>query len=148
MRWDRLVRFDAVPVLLRNILAVVVGLFACMVVNGVLSALSVTVIAPPEGVNVNDPKSLIENIGRFEPKHFIMPFLAHALGSVVGAAVAALIAASRKLRFAMAIGCVHLLGGIAASMMIPAPTWFIALDLVVAYLPAAFLGGWLVTRPQ
>lgn len=132
--------------LLRNILAVVVGLVVCIVVNGFLIALSPIVIAPPEGVDVSNAQSLIENIGRFEPKHFIMPFLAHALGSVVGAFVAALIAASRKMTFAIVIGCVHLVGGIGMAFMVPAPTWFVVLDLVVAYLPAASLGGWLAIR--
>ena len=28
----------------------------------------------------------------------------------------------------------------AASFMIPAPTWFIALDLLAAYIPMAWLG--------
>jgi hypothetical protein len=36
---------------------------------------------------------------------------------------------------AYAIGVLFLCGGIAASFMIAAPAWFIALDLVVAYLP-------------
>ena len=26
-------------------------------------------------------------------------------------------------------------------MMIPAPAWFIALDLIVAYIPMAWIGG-------
>ena len=37
------------------------------------------------------------------------------------------------------VGAFYLLGGIAASSMIPAPLWFIALDLVVAYIPMAWL---------
>ena len=43
-------------------------------------------------------------------------------------------------------GVVFLLGGIAASFMIPAPAWFIVLDLVVAYLPMAWLAGRLGAR--
>jgi hypothetical protein len=38
------------------------------------------------------------------------------------------------------IGVVFLCGGVAASFMIPAPAWFIALDLLAAYLPMAWLG--------
>jgi len=51
-----------------------------------------------------------------------------------------LIAASYKAQIAYAIGAVFLCGGVAASFMIPAPTWFIALDLLAAYLPMAWLG--------
>ena len=49
------------------------------------------------------------------------------------------IAASHRARFAWAIGAVFLCGGVAASFMIPAPAWFIALDLLFAYLPMAWL---------
>ena len=70
-----------------------------------------------------------------------MPFLAHALGSLLGGLVAARIAVTRKLTFALVIGFVHLLGGILATFLIPAPIWFIVLDLVVAYVPMAWLGG-------
>ena len=36
--------------------------------------------------------------------------------------------------------------GISAVMMIPAPLWFNVLDLVVAYIPMAYLGGKLVAK--
>jgi hypothetical protein len=39
------------------------------------------------------------------------------------------------------VGVFFLIGGIAAASMISAPTWFIVLDLVVAYLPMAWLAG-------
>jgi hypothetical protein len=44
------------------------------------------------------------------------------------------------------IGAVFLCGGVAASFMIPAPAWFIALDLLVAYLPMAWLSIQIGTR--
>ena len=69
------------------------------------------------------------------------PFLAHALGTLVGAAAAAMIAASHKMTIALGIGVFYLLGGILAATMIPAPMWFIVLDLVVAYIPMAWFGG-------
>ena len=127
--------------IVRNILAVIAGIVVCMLVNGGIISLSGSIIPPPVGMNVNDMESIRANAHLFEPKHFIMPFLAHALGSLIGAFVAAMIAASRKMTFALVIGIVHLLGGIAASFMIPAPAWFIALDLIVAYIPMAWLGG-------
>lgn len=127
--------------LLRNILAVIIGAVVCMLVNGMLIKVSASAIPPPEGVNVNDMESIKAHIGEFQPKHFIFPFLAHALGSLFGGIVAALIAASRRMTLALVVGGVHLLGGIMAAFMIPAPTWFIALDLGVAYLPMAWIGG-------
>lgn len=123
--------------IIRNILAVVVGVVACLLVNGAIISLSSSLIPPPEGMNVNDMESIRANAHLFESKHFIMPFLAHALGSLVGGLLAGLIAASHKMTFALVVGFVHLLGGIAAAFIIPAPMWFIILDLVVAYVPMA-----------
>ena len=128
------------PTLLRNVLSVVVGVLIGGSVNMTLVVISPSIIAPPFGVDVNNAESLSQGIHLFEPRHFLMPFLAHALGTFAGALVAYLIAATFKTRFAYAIGVVYLCGGIAASFMIPAPAWFIALDLLVAYLPMAWLG--------
>ena len=128
------------PSLLRNILGVVVGLVIGGFVNMALVTVSPSLIPPPVGVDVNDAESLAKGIQLFEPRHFIMPFLAHALGTLVGALVAYLIAATYRLQMAYVVGAVFLCGGVAASFMIPAPTWFIALDLLAAYLPMAWLG--------
>jgi hypothetical protein len=39
-----------------------------------------------------------------------------------------------------------MLGGITNAFLLPAPIWFIALDIVLAYLPMAWLGGKLGTK--
>lgn len=134
--------------IVRNVLAVIAGLVIGAIVNGVLVTISSMVIPPPEGVDVNNMESLSKGMALFEPKHFIMPFLAHALGSLVGAIAAYMIAGSYKTQIAIAIGAVFLLGGAAASYMLPAPLWFEALDLIVAYLPMAWLGSKIGARLQ
>lgn len=68
-------------------------------------------------------------------------YTAHALGTLVGAWVAATIAATHKMTLALVIGALFLIGGIAAAFMIPGPTWFVVLDLVAAYFPMAYIGG-------
>lgn len=127
------------PNLLRNILAVIAGVVVGSIVNGTLIHFSPTLIPPPAGVDINTAEGLAAGIHLFEPRHFVMPFLAHALGTFFGALVAYLIAASYNARFAYGLGVFFLLGGIAASFMIPAPAWFIAADLILAYLPMAWL---------
>jgi len=127
------------PNLLRNALALLAGIAVGSGVNMALVVLSPSLIPPPAGVDVNNASSLSAHIHLFEPKHFLMPFLAHALGTLAGALAAYLIAATYRVRFAYAIGAVFLCGGIAASFMIPAPKWFIALDLLGAYLPMAWV---------
>ena len=129
------------PKLLRNVLAFLAGLILGGAVNMGLIVLSPSIIPPPAGVDVTDVESLSRSIHLFEPRHFVMPFLAHALGTLAGALVAYLIAVTHKLPIALAIGLLSLVGGVAASFMIPAPAWFIALDLIGAYVPMAWLGA-------
>ena len=95
---------------------------------------------------MNDAESLSKAMQLFEPRHFVMPFLAHATGTLVGALTTYLVAATYKTQLAYVIGAVFLLGGVAASLMIPAPAWFIGLDLLAAYLPMAWLGIRIGTR--
>jgi hypothetical protein len=127
--------------ILKNILAVIAGIAVGSVVNMALISVSGSIIPPPEGADVTTTEGLKASMHLFKPKHFIMPFLAHALGTLVGAMVAGLIAANNKMKFGLSIGIVFLIGGIASVFMLPSPTWFSALDLIVAYLPMGYLGG-------
>ncbi|MBP7914279.1 MAG: hypothetical protein KAZ63_02955 [Vitreoscilla sp.] len=128
------------PHWLRNGLALLAGIVIGSVVNMALITLSPSLIPPPAGVDVNNVESMGKAMHLFEPRHFVMPFLAHAFGTLAGALAAYLLSASSKAKFAYTVGVFFLCGGVAASFMIPAPSWFIALDLVAAYLPMAWLG--------
>ncbi len=129
--------------IVRNILAVILGWFLGSVVNMGLVMIGSSVIPAPAGMDNTTVEGLKAGAHLLETKHFIFPFLAHALGTLVGAFVAAKFAATRKMTFALVIGAFFLLGGIAMMTMVPAPTWFSILDLVVAYLPMAWIGGYL-----
>ncbi len=126
--------------LLRNLLALLAGLVIGGLVNMAIITFGPLLIPPPAGVDLSTTEGLAQSIHLFEPRHFLMPFLAHALGTLVGAVVAYLMAASHKAGFAWAIGVLFLAGGVAACFMIPAPAWFMAADLLLAYLPMAWLG--------
>ena len=123
----------------RSVLAVIAGIVVGGIVNTALISLSPSIVPPPAGVDVTNAESLRAGIHLFGPRHFIMPLLAHALGTLAGALAAYVTAAAHRALIAYAIGVLFLGGGIAASFMIPAPVWFIALDLLVAYLPMAWL---------
>jgi len=127
----------------RNVLAVLAGLVIGTVVNIALITISPMIIPLPAGVDPNNSESLSRAMANnvFETKHYIMPFLAHALGSLIGAIATFLIAGSYKSRLAYVVALVFLLGGIAAAVMLPAPVWFKVLDLVVAYIPMAWLAA-------
>ena len=128
----------------KNVIAVVAGLFIGGMVNSGIVAVSGFIIPPPEGADLTTTEGLKASMHLMEPKHFLMPFLAHALGTFVGALVASLITAGRKMRSAMIVGIVFLLGGTAAVIMLPSPLWFTITDLVLAYLPMAFIAAKLI----
>lgn len=127
--------------ILRNILAIILGVVIGGIVNMGLIMISGSVIPPPEGADVTTTEGLQAAMHLFEPKHFVFPFLAHALGTLVGAFIAALVADNHKIKFALVIGVFFLIGGIMSIFMLPSPTWFSILDLVGAYIPMAWIGG-------
>lgn len=125
----------------RNILAVIAGIIAGGVLNMCIILVSGSVIPPPEGADLKTMEGLKAAMPLMEPKHFLMPFLAHALGSLVGAFVAAKIGASHGMKLALGVGAWFLLGGITNIILLPSPLWFTIADLAGAYFPMAYIGG-------
>lgn len=134
--------------LVRNVLSVLLGFAAGSVVNMVLVNIGPFVVPLPEGADVSSMERLRETMERFTPANFLFPFLGHALGTLVGAFVAAKLAASRPMRCAIVIGVLFLAGGIAAMSMIGGPVWFNVCDLLFAYIPMGWLGGYLASRKR
>lgn len=132
--------------IVRNILAGVVGFFIGSVVNIGLINIGMAVVPPPEGVDVSSMEGLREAMKLFTPKNFIFPFVAHAIGTLAGAFTAAKLAASHSMKFAIGIGVVFLLGGLTMVFFAGGPAWFIASDLLMAYIPMGYLGGKLAGR--
>lgn len=134
--------------IIKNILAVLAGIVIGSIVNMAIIMISSSVIPPPEGANLTTMEGLKDSMHMMQPKHFVMPFLAHALGTLAGAFVCALIAAGNKMRLALLIGAVFLVGGIMNVYMLPSPKWFAVLDLAAAYLPMAWLGGTMAVKKR
>ncbi len=135
--------------LIRNIFAFLIGALVGSAINSAIIYGFPYIIPPPANVDTSNMESLAAAMAHFGPEQFIGPFLAHALGTCSGAVVAALIAGNRKMRLAMSMGILFLIGGIYMVYELPqAPLWFDILDIGFAYLPFAFFGGWLVTRKR
>jgi hypothetical protein len=133
---------------IRNILAVIAGLIVGAVLNGILIQVSGSIIAPPAGADVTTMEGLKKALPLFEPKHFVFPFLAHALGTLAGAYLAARLAANNRMLVAIIVSLFFLCGGIANVLMLPSPVWFTVLDLVGAYIPMGWLAGRLATPKE
>jgi hypothetical protein len=77
------------------LLALVLGLLAGSAVNMGLVLLGAQWVPAPAGADVSTMEGLRAAMPRFGPLNFLFPFLAHALGTLVGAWVAALLAPGR-----------------------------------------------------
>jgi len=124
----------------KNVLAVIAGWVGGSVINMGLIQTGHKLL-PIEGVDPNDMDALVAVMASLEFEYFIFPFLAHALGTLAGAVIAGLIAASHKMKFSLSIGGLFLLGGIMVNYMLPGPTWFAVTDILIAYIPMAWIGG-------
>ena len=131
--------------ILKNILAVIMGWLGGSIVNIVLIELGHKVF-PIAGVDLNDMDSFAALMPKLDPMYFVFPFLAHALGTIVGALLAGRIATTHKMKFSMAIGGLFLVGGMMINFMLPVPTWFAVVDILLAYIPMAWIGGKLAQK--
>jgi hypothetical protein len=129
------------PAIARNIVAVLLGIVVGSLVNMAIIIAGPLVIPVPEGIDMSDMAKFSENLNLLKPVNFLAPWLAHALGTLAGAFVAAKIAASRPLVWALGVSLFFLLGGIWMVAAYGGPTWFAVVDLLAAYLPAGILGG-------
>lgn len=129
---------------LKSALAVIAGAVVGSVINGALISISPSVIPPPEGVNLTTEEGLKAGMALMEPKHFLMPWLAHALGTYAGALLALLI--SKKAISAWIVAGIFFIGGAMMVRMVPSPLWFTLCDLVLAYFPMSWLAIRLVQK--
>lgn len=136
-----------VKTILRNIVAVIAGWIGGSIVNMVLVQIG-HALFPIKGVDPNNMEALKSIVSTLDFKYFIFPLLAHAAGTLAGAIIAALIAANHKMKFALAIGALFLIGGIIVNFMIPGPLWFTIADILIAYIPMAWIGGKLITNKR
>ena len=94
----------------------------------------------PVGADNSSVEGLKNTIHLFQFKHFITPFLAHSLGSLIGGVIAAWISPINKLLTAIMIGVFFMIGGAVMVFQLPSPIWFDIIDLTFAYLPMAWIG--------
>ncbi len=128
--------------ILKNVLAVIAGWFGGSVLNMSLVMLGTSVI-PAVGYDTTNFETMAATAHVLEAKHFVFPFFAHALGTLLGAFIAAKIAATKAKAMALIVGAIFFLGGISAGLMMSAPILMMVIDLTLAYIPMAYL-GWIL----
>jgi len=123
----------------RNIGALIIGVIIGSIINIGLIILGGNIFPIPE--NFDSMNALNWNI-----KYFLFPFLAHAIGTFSGSFISSIISKKYSKLIAGTVGIYFLSGGIYMVIILPAPVWFISIDLIFSYLPMAFLGWYLVIK--
>jgi hypothetical protein len=122
--------------IVKGILSILCGIVAGSIVNASIILLAFAVLRAPDGINLFDAESFKANADKFTAANFVGTWLAHLLGTLVGAFVAAKIAPVRKMIFAIAVGVWFLFGGLYAATLVQAPIWYLVADLAL-YIPVA-----------
>lgn len=126
--------------LIKVIGMIILGLIIGAIVNMGLVELGGMLITPPIGADLTTEAGLQSAMSLMTPIHFLFPFLAHAFGTCSGAWFVTKFTKSQYTLAAYAIGIFFLIGGIMMVATVGGPTWFIIVDLTLAYLPMAWLG--------
>ncbi len=117
----------------KYIAILIFGILIGMLVNMGLIIIGGTILPLPENF---EPMNAIN----WDIKYFLFPFLAHSIGTFSGAFIASKLSNNYHIIIPLIVGICFLSGGIYMVMILPAPTWFICLDLIVCYIPMALLG--------
>ena len=123
---------------LKNIAIVILGIIIGMIVNIGLIILGGIIFSAPENF---EPM----NAMNWDLKYFIFPFLAHSIGTLSGALIVSKLSKKSSIILPLIVGLYFLLGGIYMITILPAPMWFVLLDVILGYIPMALL-GWKISK--
>tara|TARA_B100000401_G_C52298616_1_gene481570 strand:- start:87 stop:470 length:384 start_codon:yes stop_codon:yes gene_type:complete len=123
---------------LKNIAIVILGIIIGMIINIGLIILGGIIFPPSESF---EPMNAIN----WDYKYFIFPFLAHSIGTLSGAFIVSKLSKRFSIILPLIVGFYFLSGGIYMITILPAPTWFILLDVILGYIPMALL-GWKISK--
>ena len=124
--------------ILKNIAIVILGIIIGMIINIGLIVLGGIIFPLPENF---EPM----NAMNWDVKYFIFPFLAHSIGTFSGAFVVSKLSKKSNIIMPLIVGLYFLAGGIYMVTILPAPIWFILLDIILGYIPMALL-GWKINK--
>lgn len=131
----------------KSFLLVCFSLFVGASVNMSLIYVSGSVIPLPPGVDNTTTEGLIASVHLLQAKHYIFPFLAHAMGTLVAALIVSRFNQSKGKLLSLVIAGMFFLGGTIMVFSVPSPVWFSILDLGLAYFPMAML-GWKIAHKR
>ena len=123
--------------LFRYLLSLFAGIVLGSMVNMGIILLGLQINPMPDGIDVMNVEAYNKMAHLLKFHHYMTPFFAHAIGTLIGAFIAAKISQDRKLIVALLIGVLFMIGGIMEVQSRVTPTWFAILDIGIAYIPMA-----------
>lgn len=132
--------------MLRNLFAVISGLFAMMIVVTFIQLANIKLFfPPPPGMDFTNPEVIAAYAATMPWQALVLVVVSELAGAFVGAFAAASISREHKLACALTIGAVDM--GLVAmnAMSIPHPTWAIVAGIGLP-LPLAWLAARLSTH--
>ena len=117
----------------KNIGIVLLGIIIGMIVNMGLIIIGGIFFPPTENF---EPMNAIN----WDFKYFIFPCLAHSIGTLSGAFIVSKLSKKPHIIMPLIVGLYFLFGGLYMVTILPAPTWFVLLDIILCYIPMALLG--------
>jgi hypothetical protein len=131
---------------MRSAIAIVVGLIMGMLTIAIIEAIGMALYPLPTGIDRYDPDSLKTVIATLPLGSFVFVLLAWALGAMHGGGFAAYLSRGQRVLHGLIVGAVFMACGIYELVVIPHPTWFAVIG-VLLFLPCAYIGALIGTQP-
>jgi|GEM_PF-384276 len=128
--------------MLKNIIAVIAGIFAGSTVVYLMQKINESVFPLPEDLDFTDPEIVFAAIGNQPVGALLTIVLSHAIGAFVACYIAAKISEHNPRRQALITSAIFIVAVITAITMIPYPIWMYILDIagaIVGTLLAIYL---------
>ena len=125
--------------MLRNVIAVILGIIAGMALNMGILEINYLAYPIPEGLDIHNSAQLQNYLDALPALAFLVAMVAHLAQSFGGGWIAARLGSSRPMLLAMIVGAVSLAGGVMMMARVKGPAWM-AIELPL-YLVVAWLAG-------
>jgi hypothetical protein len=121
--------------ILKNVLVFLIGCISGQYVSTFLGLMLKIFIVGGFAVNLGEPAA-------WEIKYFLIPFFAHAGGTLAGAFIVAKHTVTHHMILSIVVGALFLFRNL--SYLLTMPLWFVLSDISLAYIPMGWL-GWKLT---
>jgi hypothetical protein len=133
--------------MLRNLLGLIAGVAACMILISAVQYLNSLLYPPPPGLSFDNPEDVPRIVAGLPLLALLMVELSYVVGSFGGGAVLGLIARSRLQALALGIGLLFTAFNLVNLVQIPHPLWLAVLT-TITFMPLTWLGARLTGRER